>query len=256
EPECTVTPSSAFAVRLVEIGGGEGACAVDAAADPFNARLKAPLTGGEFGLRPFVGLGADLYPDYAAPQKVAVQFLDMGALQLAAGERLGAAYDADLPVYAMGQFASATAQNEICSIPSFEPARLTIPAIPARPADPGDPDDEEDDDPGAPAQPAVDITAAWSNMRVLVTAAYPGTQFEATLTYTVNGCARTYLATGVFGGFGVYCAVLDDDGHPTGEVDPALCDPTITAINPDFPVVCDEATALCLLDGPFGTGAR
>lgn len=256
EPECTVTPSSAFAVRLVETGSASGECTVDATADPFNAQLKAPLTGGEFGLRPFVGLGSDLYPDYDAPQKVAIQFLDMGVRQIDASDRLGASYDADLPVYAFGQFATAQPQNDLCTIANFDPARLSIPEIPARPADAGDPDDPEDDEPGAPAQPAVEITATWTNMRVLVKTAYPGTQFEATLSYTTNGCTRTYLATGVFGGASIYCAVLDEDGAPTGEVDPSLCDPTITGINPDFPVVCDEATTLCLLNGPFGTGAR
>ncbi len=258
-PECTVPASTNFAVRLVEQPGtAAGAC------DGVE-----PLRGGVFGLRPHPVAGADGYPDYDIPFNVSFQFQDIGALRDAAEARLAALDLPPLPppaevAYNFGPYTTSSPVDDICSLPSTEPARLVlpeIPGIPEVPADPGDPATEEDDVPGVPARPplpAVDITAVWSDVRVLVTTAYQGVQFRGTFTYTFNGCTRVYQGTGVWGSFNVTCEGADEEGAPNGQPDDALCrsapstaNITGSGINPDFPVSCDPATLLCLLDGEF-----
>lgn len=264
EPECQVAAGGVYAVRFTQ-QSETGDCAFDPETDPL-ASFKAPLKGGEVGMRPFVVLGSDGYADYDVPVKVAAQFLPMGELRDDAAGRLPAsAFDPERGIYAFGQFTTPTPQGDICTVPSFEPGVLSIPEIPVRPEDLGDPDDEEDDDPGDPGQPAIEARAEWSNVRVLVSAAYPGAQFAGTFTYTFNGCTRVYEALGVLGTNNTHCEGSDPpeeeggDPTPNGQPDQALCDPNPTAanqfvgtgINPDFPVTCDPDTLLCLL--PAGT---
>jgi hypothetical protein len=290
EPECTVAAAANFSVRLVETGAASGTCdpvpvpavieddpatmdvvegntpeeqiQIDEAT--FLNDLRAPQGSTVVGLRPFVVLGPDLFADYDIPQRVAAQIYPMGLLQADAEARLGSSFVVnDPPVYAYGQFTTPTPQNDICALDNanFAPGRLVIPALPEIPEVPDDPatEDNEGED-RVPSQPPVDITTAWSNMRVLVTAGYPGIQFEATLTYTVNGCTRTYLATGVFGGTGpdtFDCEGRNPPEMPGGaptrnkQPDQARCAPNLTGMNPDFPVVCDAETLQCLLDGSF-----
>jgi hypothetical protein len=253
-PECTVPPSANFAVRLVETGTASGACAAE----------DAPLPGGIVGMRPHPVLGSDGYPDYETPFNVSIMFQRMGEFRDAAEARLADLGLDPLPepaeaIYNFGPFATAHPEGDFCVLPVTEPARLVLPEIPGVPAVPPDPEDPEDmGTPEQPPLPAVDITAAWSDVRVLSTTAYPGVQFEGTFTYTENGCTRTYRATGVWGGINVLCEGADDDGNPTGMPDPNLClsapNPSNifgSGINPDFPVTCDPVTLLCLLDGNF-----
>jgi hypothetical protein len=109
-------------------------------------------------------------------------------------------------------------------------------------------------------EPSVDVHYAWSDVRFHVSAAAPGTQWAATVKYTSGTCSATYEAIGVFPA--VTCAVLDDDDNPIREpdgtlrVDPRKCGQpdsfTLLALDESFPVSCDKASGLCLLDATSG----
>jgi len=100
-----------------------------------------------------------------------------------------------------------------------------------------------------PAGGGTDIAYAWSNVQFYVSAQIPGTQFTADLAYTQGGCTANYSVVGV------YPVLHCDDG--AGNPDPLLCcgGPETGAVNPDFPVRCDPATLLCVLDAPNGLPA-
>ncbi|HEX5747173.1 MAG TPA: hypothetical protein VFZ09_13100 [Archangium sp.] len=105
-------------------------------------------------------------------------------------------------------------------------------------------------------EPGVDVRYAWSDVRFHVSAAAPGTQWLATVRYTEGTCSATYEAIGVFPA--VSCHVRNDDGDleynedGTPKTDARLCrEPdydTLLALDESFPVRCDEASALCVLD--------
>jgi hypothetical protein len=103
--------------------------------------------------------------------------------------------------YASGKFTSKHPSNDICKVPTLEPARLVLPEIPEHQVE----DDElglmytdEDSDPDViPAQPAIDATYKWSNVEVWVTPGDVGTQWAADLEYTINGCTAKYKALAV-----------------------------------------------------------
>jgi hypothetical protein len=312
EPECTVAPFASYGVKLTEIGPPTGTnCNIDEKDDLFSVGFKNP-SALDLGLRPFVVLGSDKYPDYEIPQRVALQFSAMGNLQARAEDSVeGFVPNAPNPVYAYGHFANPRPSNDLCEVVEIANAQLAVPAIPIAQPDPedfpvDDPETEDDDESRdfssfVQATGDTEVTAAWSNMRVLVSTAYPGTQFEATLTYNysvtahetfdvdANGnpiflddgsaplvdaagmparvggpdsalvaladltlkpktaeayqCSRTYLATGVF----AQAIVCGED---------ADCAPENSGVNPDFPVTCDTAAGLCVLNGPFLTGKR
>lgn len=106
------------------------------------------------------------------------------------------------------------------------------------------------------AEPEVDVRYAWSDVRFHVSAAAPGTQWLATVQYTEGSCSATYEAVGVFPA--VSCHVRNDDGdlefNPDGSprTDATLCGKpdydTLLALDGSFPIRCDAASALCVLD--------
>lgn len=117
---------------------------------------------------------------------------------------------------------------------------------------------------GTPTVPAHNVKYQWSNMKVYVTAAAPGTQFEADLTHTTNvgdtSCTFEYHAVGLWPAVNCYkvdldgVPVLDEDGNFIA--DDALCSPcadpeagfTIASgISPDFPTHCDANLMACVL---------
>lgn len=90
---------------------------------------------------------------------------------------------------------------------------------------------------------ARDISYRWSNVRIYDSAPIPGTQWTAELTYTENGCTATYEAVGVFPA--ISCV------SQGGSTDVNLCKSRYLglSLDPSYPVRCDEASGLCVLDG-------
>jgi hypothetical protein len=91
-----------------------------------------------------------------------------------------------------------------------------------------------------------DIRYQFSNVRVQGSAAIPGTQWIADLTYSENDCTATYVAIGMF-------PALKCERTVAGKVqrDPTICQqpqPGLS-IDPAFPTTCDEQTNLCVLKG-------
>lgn len=140
--------------------------------------------------------------------------------------------------YSLGDFVSADPdENDVCTVPRLSAAEQEVPAI------------------GGSTESH--IKYEWSNVRLIVTAAYPGTQMVGDLTYTINDCTASYSVIGLWPA--VSCAKKDAEGNAVA--DPALCDPvadpeagraTGSGINPDLKerVACDPDTLLCVLTAP------
>lgn len=129
-------------------------------------------------------------------------------------------------VTATGDFTSEYPQEGICAVPSMSEARQV----------------------GTAGGAAVDRTYRWSNLIIQGAAAIPGTQWTADLEYAEAGCTATYTAVGMFPA--VRCVRANADGSMTR--DPAICKqprPGLSSIDPAFPVVCEESSNLCVLDG-------
>jgi hypothetical protein len=93
----------------------------------------------------------------------------------------------------------------------------------------------------------VDLRYEWSNLRIQGLAAIPGTQWTGELKYSEGNCTATYEAVGVFPA--IKCEKKAADG--TTVRDPSVCKlprPGLS-LNPAYPVTCDEATNLCVLEG-------
>jgi hypothetical protein len=118
-----------------------------------------------------------------------------------------------------------------CMIDEFEDASVSLPAIDEVPDDPATPDEDET----LPAQPAYDITYKWTNARWVVSADAQGTQFEADLEYTENGCTATYHVVGLYPAVG--CATDEE------------CNDDENGINPAFATRCNVDLGLCVVDG-------
>jgi hypothetical protein len=243
EPDCTVPPAGAFSVRL-DVIDNPGCPAGDV------------LGGMIVGARPYYIIGSDGYPDFDQPFKVALQIANMGDEAAAGEERLADPSGLrDGPLYALGRFAAPRPDgNSMCQVIDLTPAAIDRPALDAI----EDVPETEDDDESQPAEPAVSLRAEWSDVRFYVSTAYPGSQFEGTLKYTTDGCAITYKATGVYASNTNSCEA--DPEEFEGGFDPRLCNPDAdpdhgipfgSGISPDFPVACDPATKLCLLQGSF-----
>ena len=94
----------------------------------------------------------------------------------------------------------------------------------------------------------VDLTYAWSNLRIYNTPDVPGTQFIADLRYTANGCSAEFTARGI------WPVVSCDTGKKPDETKclPYADPPTRlrgSGINPNFPVKCDPEALICVLTG-------
>ena len=92
-------------------------------------------------------------------------------------------------------------------------------------------------------------TVTFSNVQFYTSPQIPGTQFTGDLAYTEGGCTANYSVLAVFP------AISCDDG--SGKPDVSLCcgSGDYGAINPDFPIKCDAASRLCVLDAPSGLPA-
>jgi hypothetical protein len=170
---------------------------------------------------------------------LAIQSTALGTLARAAAEE--GFVDEDSLAFSLGAFETVDPdENDVCYVPTLSEAEQNIPDL-------------------SLDLPQTDMKFEWRNVRLLVTAAYPGTQMVAELRYTENGCSASYSVTGLWPA--VACEGLDADGNGTGLPDATLCNPkadpaagraTGSGINPDLSpnVICDENLLLCVLKSP------
>lgn len=226
------------------------ACTTGSGPTPFAAKytLKQGSKTGTGDCDTLIGekIGLEKYNPAREdnPEKEDFTKADLAIQSATLGELAGAAADAGVPdqdpnhkLYSLGAFADAMPDdNDVCRVASLSPAEQSIAAIPADP------------DAGTTGQP-VDIKYEWSNVRLYVTARAPGTQMVADLKFTKDGCSASYSVVGVWPA--VSCAVVDDGGMATG-IDPSLCTPPGSGINPDFKenITCDKDLKLCVLKAP------
>ena len=224
----------AFATKFI-LQEGTGAC--------------SEIPGDLFGLHTYYHLGSNQLPDYRRPI-LAIKAASLGTMTDYAGSRDAADPDpAHLP-YSLGDFDTAEpGDDSFCAASDLSAAEKDLPDLAAVPD--SDPADAEDD--SQPAQAAIHARYEWQDFRVVVTAAYAGTQFLGTLSYTENGCTARYEAWGVMAA----CACADENGAPDKRLCSAVADPeagiqTGSGISPDFPVTCDPDLLYCVLtERPF-----
>jgi hypothetical protein len=246
KPYCLVSPAG-FAARLVVKKMEESAAG---ACDTFGP--------AGFNVDPHVGLA----PFYAQDSKGNSDYLNGSlAVQTAeVGVYLGRATDiglsntaSDASVYSLGPFASGRPDdNDFCSVPKLSRTHVVLADVPAVSDDPS-----TDDDESLPEQIPQDITLEWSNIKVYVTPANYGTQFEADLVDTrVNPqgetCTYTYHVLGLSPA--VPCSVHDfDDGTPADDCSPFADEahdiPVGSGIAPNASYQCDADTAYCAIKG-------
>jgi hypothetical protein len=92
-----------------------------------------------------------------------------------------------------------------------------------------------------PGQQPVDITYAWSNVRMSATPLAPGTQMVANLEYTEAGCTAQYEVWAMWPAVGCESEEEGKEGQP----DNSIC-ANAGSINPDFATVCDPDALLCV----------
>lgn len=122
-------------------------------------------------------------------------------------------------------------EETFCMAEDFSEAAISLPDIEEVPDDPATPDDDE----SLPAQAATEISYKWSNARFVVSADAQGTQFEADLEYSQDGCTATYHVVGLYPLVG--CESTED------------CTSDESGINPSFAVRCNTDLGLCVVDG-------
>jgi hypothetical protein len=253
KPYCLVSPYG-FAVKLIEKTRA-GACD-GFGPDGFNA-------DPEVGLSPYYQPGKNGESDYAKGS-LAIQTAEVGTLFFTAKDAGVDSTATDGKVYSLGKFSSETPDDQgFCSVPELSKTHIVLAALPDTPDDPETPDVDE----SAPGQPAQDITLEWTNLRVYVTAANYGTQFEGDLTDTRvspagDTCTISYHALGLSPI--VQCNAFDADGNPiinddgSYQLDLSACDPLADpehdrpvgsgiTVNTDY--ICDPVTAYCAIAG-------
>jgi len=199
-------------------------------------------------------------------------------------------------VYAAGDF-SATAPDDknICLVPTMSPSEQNIPEVPAEDVasstgiggagstgmggagstgmggaggaasstgtDMACP--EPPPDGPFPGEPATDIKIEWSNVKVFVTTAAPGTEFVADMKYSENidgqSCEATYHLTGIWPVVDCGAYTFDDCGNLVdAQPDDKICTlkaaeapPGSVVINPDLKPVCDPDLLVCVASEPL-----
>ncbi|MBK8261528.1 MAG: hypothetical protein IPK80_09320 [Nannocystis sp.] len=192
------------------------------------------LVGDLLGMQTYYG-EKDGLPDFSRIS-VAIRAALIGDLVQYAADRGVADLDPKSDANAFGGFTSqAPGADEFCQVEAIS-ASINLPEIPGVPGVEDDPDTEEDETVDElPPQDAAAITMEWKNARFLVNAGAQGTQFEADLKYTRNGCVAEYHVVGVYPA--VECEADAD------------CDDPSNGINPDFALECATELGLCVLKG-------
>jgi hypothetical protein len=250
------------------------------------------LTVGFVGLESFHPSADGETQDYGQVN-LAIQSEAIGNLM----QGFGPDPDPNHKPYGLGTFAATEPSGDVCTVPTFSPAQYTLEEIPgeggmggAGGAGGGEggagtggaeggaggmggaaggaggaaggaggmcPDPGPD-----PGFPATDIQMQWSNVRVYVTPAAPGTQFTAELAYseTVDGvsCSSKYKLVGLWPV--VDCGIYEFDecdnlisatpNEAACHLDPANAPPGSVVINPDFNVTCDPDLLVCVVADP------
>ncbi len=119
-----------------------------------------------------------------------------------------------------GAFTTEYPVDNVCEVPSMSAARQT--------------------------NAGTTLSYAWSGLRIQGQAAIPGTQWVGELRYTEGDCTATYEAVGVFPA--IRCVRTENGAEVR---DPAICSQARagSSLDPAFPIVCEESTNLCVLDG-------
>lgn len=223
------------------------------------------LPGEEIGLSTYLGAG-EKTADYNN-RKLAVQSATLGGTL---GE-LGTGDPAEGKPYAFGDYTTDPDANNICyagganGTAALAVAEINIAAT---------------DDGMGNTTPAIHLRQTWSNIRVYVTAAVPGTQMVGEMKFEdlEAGCEASYKVTGLFPA--VPCGIdVDDDNDPMTDAadddadtmnpdpqqpDNAACSPVAdpasgrvfgSGINPDFSTTCDPTLLYCVLTTAPLTGA-
>jgi hypothetical protein len=142
--------------------------------------------------------------------------------------------DGDVVFYQANAIGSFTAgfpnDDTFCMAEDFERSEVSLPDIEAVPDDPTTTDVDETQ----AARRAIDVAYQWSNARFVVSADAQGTQFEADLEYTQDGCTAKYHVVGLYPA--VACKTDDE------------CNDDKNGINPDFAVRCNTDLGLCVLN--------
>jgi hypothetical protein len=193
----------------------------------------------------------------------------------------GRELDPDVKTYAFGRFDEPDPDDDgICTVRSLSRAALRADATEAVPEMMID---ECTTEPAQPAMDAIDNGYRWRNVRIVVTPKAIGTKLEADLEYRIGDCTAEYEVAAVWPV--VLCgspveggedeppdagdeeeepAPSDEDGGvdavdsgcppaepepepmPELEADDELCEDQ--NMIPDFPVTCDPALLMCVLD--------
>jgi hypothetical protein len=215
---CTVGRALPYAAKYKSIAT-EGTC---------DGVPAASLAGDQLGMSAYNPTKAGGLPD-TTQVAIAIRTVFLGGPTAAAFDRGVVDEDDNHAVSAIGGFtADVPDENGICSAPTLTSTAQVLPALP------------EDVDNELPAQDAVNVQETWSDVSVYVDAAALGTQMKGTYSVTQDGCTATYHVLAMYPA----TDCTGEDGGP----DQSICDDPTSGISPDFPVVCDPALLLCVLD--------
>lgn len=173
KPKCNVAHGAFWGQYLLV--SGEGECAM--------------LTGEELDVQSYYAPRSktDRRPDYENVS-IGIQPLTItAALSNAAG--IADPAEDDVP-YSLGRITTKEpGKDGFCVAPKLSTAQLHLPEVPEHMPDMCS---------VAPAAPAVDVSYAFSNVRVYYTPAAIGTQFTADLTYRQGDCTARYKVVAVY----------------------------------------------------------
>jgi hypothetical protein len=151
--------------------------------------------------------------------------------------------DTNHRTYSLGDFTTdVPGEDGFCVVNTLTPAEQVLPAVKEIPENV----DEETD--AVPGQEAINAKVEWSNLRVYVSANAIGTQFAASLKYTLNGCTAEYDVIGVYPAHACANAKGEpDEGECLPNADPDAGRRFGSGINPDVPVTCDKELLTCMI---------
>lgn len=185
----------------------------------------AQLSGELIGAQKYPALSGDLdergfapAPDFSAPT------LALRPASLANPDSQFEARDPGATLNAVGAFEGNEPDGDTCRVPSLGAAKVDAPELNAG-LDGG-------------TLPAASLGYEFSDV-VIEEGRALGHAFRANLTYRADGCVARYRVRAV------WPAVSCSDG--AGGLDPALCDPEKSGINPAVRVTCDAALESCVL---------